>query len=740
MSRNGRKRSHDEYRDRNDIGLGPTLSYMKESKEASTSVEHNRNGASILDQDSDAGEWYRVEDSRSTKRKKVRQRDRDEYPSIAYSSHARFYSFVKLGDLQNLVLYLLADGVAPQWCSVKHHANVRRVVVLMAPGLEAGMFDGKIPLLDSQPPEQNADHNRPRESAGGLASAQGVEGVSNDQSIPNEFIVRADSNHKSKASPDDYYPKKLKKNRLPTPLQPLTEIFEHVWPIITPGDSKYAKMHSPLAAMLISPIVKPRRDKSTKGPQAPAAGKTWKNERTSITEFIASTEESIESGYVIHPAHYTTASIAAQENLKRERNNTTMSDGWIDTPEIPDLATGEVAHKDVEAGSVLAGRRVLALDCEMCITSPPGETPQVFSLTRISMIDWNGDVVLDQLVKPDKPITDYLTPYSGITAAMLENVATTLEDVQKRLTEEILTPQTILVGHSLESDLNALQITFPYIVDTALLFPHPRGPPLKSSLKWLAQKYLTREIQKGHGTTGHDSVEDAKASLDLVKQKCEKGKAWGTSEASGESIFKRLGRSVRPKRYKFNQVGDDEPVTGAVIDWGEPSRGYGASAKAAIGCESDEQVVTGIKRALMGDDDDSVVPKGGVDFVFGRLRELEAYRGWWNQSKTLDNEALRNNTTSNSESQSLATVTAATISHVHEVWNSLPACTAFIAISGSGDPRQLSEMQTLHQRFKDEYKVKKWDELSVKWTDVEEQKLRDACDQARLGIGLIAVK
>ena len=117
---------------------------------------------------------------------------------------------------------------------------------------------------------------------------------------------------------------------------------------------------------------------------------------------------------------------------------------------------------------------------------------------------------------------------------MLEGVTTTLADIQKKLVE-ILHPRTILIGHSLNSDLTALKITHPYIVDTAIIFPHPRGPPLKSSLKWLAQKYLNREIQKGHGSTGpgagHDSIEDARTCLDLVKQKCEKGKEWGTGDA-----------------------------------------------------------------------------------------------------------------------------------------------------------------------------------------------------------------
>ena len=524
------------------------------------------------------------------------------------------------------------------------------------------------------------------------------------------------------------------------PLQALSSIFDHIWPIRTPGDDKFAKMHSPLAAMLTAPIVKSKEDKKAKGPQFPREGKNWQNNRTPIPELLATTDELTEEGYVLHPAHYDGTSTAVAETARRQLNKTTPAGGWVDTPNVPSLsAGGNAAENDNEKGSVTAGRKVLAMDCEMCITSPPGVAPQIFSLTRISVIDWDGNTVMDELVKPANPITDYLTPYSGITPALLAGVTTTLADIQRKLTG-LLTPQTVLIGHSLNSDLNALQITFPFIIDTALLFPHPRGPPLKSSLKWLAQKYLMREIQKGHGSTGHDSIEDARACLDLVKQKCEKGKAWGTSEASGESIFKRIGRSARPKRDKVNPIGGDEPRIGAVVDWGDPSRGYGSQAKVAIGCESDAEVVTGVKRAIVGDADDAVVPKGGCDLIWARLRELEAHRGWWNRSKLVDSDALRSSTQASSAEASLADVVAETTKRIAEIYEALPACTALIVYSGSGDPRDLSEMQTVQQKFKEEYKTKKWDELTVRWTDVEEQKLRRACEKARKGVGFVTVK
>jgi RNA exonuclease 1 len=375
--------------------------------------------------------------------------------------------------------------------------------------------------------------------------------------------------------------------------------------------------------------------------------------------------------------------------------------------------------------------------------------------------------------------------YSGITEAMLAPVTTTLTEIQKKLLE-ILHPRTILIGHSLNSDLTALKITHPYIIDTALVYPHPRGPPLKSSLKWLAQRYLNREIQKGHGTTGpgagHDSIEDSRTCLDLVKQKCEKGKEWGTSDAAGENIFKRVARAgVRYKNQGESAIPSaTNGKSSAAVDWGDPKKGPGGGASFAIGCKSDDDVVEGIIRAVKGDHDGKEIPGGGVDFVWGRLRELEALKGWWNNNKAVAAEAAAAGVAptdetpapaieDNAESKDLAitqplndttiapsnslpppvnldpstnldfaaTDLARRIGQVHAA---LPPCTAFIVYSGSGDPREMSRLQAMQTQFKKEYKIKKWDQLSVKWTDVEEQALRKAVKVARDGVAFIGVK
>jgi RNA exonuclease 1 len=349
---------------------------------------------------------------------------------------------------------------------------------------------------------------------------------------------------------------------------------------------------------------------------------------------------------------------------------------------------------------------------------------------------------------------------------MLAPVTTTLRDIQQKLLK-ILHPKTILIGHSLNADLTALKLTHPFIIDTALLYPHPRGPPLKSSLKYLAQRYLNREIQKGHGTTGpgagHDSIEDARTCLDLVKLKCEKGPQWGESDLASENIFKRISRTgIMYKSQAGTAViaGQTGGKTSAAVDWGDPKKGAGAAASVVIECKNDEEVMNGVIRAVKGDPDGLEIRGGGVDFVWGRMRELEALKGWWNNNKSdstwkpphldptvetepKDEGAVGVNTgllDETLQSRSIDNAAALLSSRIFAIYRSLPPCTAFIVYSGSGDPREMSRLQAMQQTFKREFNIKKWDQLSVKWTDVEDQALKMAARQARDGIGFVCVK
>ncbi|KAH8429687.1 RNA exonuclease [Aspergillus melleus] len=703
------------------IGVGQTLSRLQSTNGPASDTESAAQAQNRGDMPS----------KRPTKKRGI-DGEKTKYPQLTYVE-GKLQSSIRIADLQNLLLYCFADGIAPQWISIKHSPRVRKIVVLMVPGLELGMFDGTIPLQALK--DDKADTDAPEQ--GGAMDTEETE-----QDPRQADFQRWKQGLPPQDRSSQFNPRALSRDSLPEPLHPLAELFPHVWPVKAPGDSKYNRVHSPLQAILLSALPKNKESNGTKGPKQAKMDKSFQPKRTPITNFISTLEDLRENDYPLHPALFATESEKAELAENRKRLGQSAEDGWVNT-DVNSLEEGNVPEAEIQQGSMTAGREVLAMDCEMCVTEGGNS-----ELTRISLIRWDGEVVLDELVKPQLPVIDYLTRFSGITKEKLDPVTTTLADIQQKLLS-ILTPRTILVGHSLNSDLTALKLTHPFIVDTTFIYPHPRGPPLKCSLKWLCQKYLGKEIQKGQ--TGHDSIEDSVAVLDLVKQKCEKGERWGTSEASNESIFKRLARSARPGK---SSTGNDAGRTGAVVDWGSPERGFGSQATVAIGCSDDEEVARGISSVVNGDASNASIPGDGVDFTWGRMRELEMHRGWCNrmpdpnkanESTTLNPPPEETTPTtgpiSTDDPQGLSDMVARTTSNIRRVYDSLPPCTLFVVYSGTGDPREVSRLQAMHKTFRDEYQSRKpWDELSVKWTDTEEQALKKACERARAGCGFMCVK
>uniref|UniRef100_A0A8B9IHB3 RNA exonuclease 5 n=1 Tax=Anser cygnoides TaxID=8845 RepID=A0A8B9IHB3_ANSCY len=161
------------------------------------------------------------------------------------------------------------------------------------------------------------------------------------------------------------------------------------------------------------------------------------------------------------------------------------------------------------------GSPLFGLDCEMCLTARGNE------VTRVSLVDAQGQCLLNELVKPESTIVNYRTRFSGITRKMLLPVKTRLPDVQSRL-KKILPPDAVLVGHSLNADLQALQMIHPSVIDTSLLFARNEGRRFK--LKFLAKAVLGKEIQCDQ-KLGHDPAEDARAALELAQFFIEQGPA-----------------------------------------------------------------------------------------------------------------------------------------------------------------------------------------------------------------------
>ncbi|EFW99413.1 RNA exonuclease 4 [Grosmannia clavigera kw1407] len=644
------------------------------------------------DDASTGGEWQTIRGGRPTKKlKKVPKKDSGNYPTILFGKNARMQSRIQVSDLRNLVTYIFADGTAPQWVAVNHRPNFRKVVAIMVPGLEEAMFQTDVDFGSWAEKED-----------GSIAALE-------------RWMAR------QQPSGDDCYPRPLVREKLPAALQPFADVFPHLWPVRARGNEKYATMFSPVATFLTAPLPRAAAEDRDK-----KAHQLHKDVRTRITEFLATPEEYLSNDFKLHPAM-----------LPDEASRAIFEDmpGWAHT-KVESMSAGDVPEAEIEQGSITAGRKVYAVDCEMCKADG-----NVFVLTRVSVLSWDGEVVMDELVKPDVPIVDYLTQFSGITETMLASVTTTLADIQARLVD-LLDAQSILVGHSLDSDMRALQLTHPFVVDTSIAFPHPAGPPKKHALRWLSAKYLQREIQKGHGTAqGHDSIEDARTCLDLMKRKCEKGKLWAAgnqnadqgSEGAGENLFHRLGRAGTAYRSQAGPAATGGLATGkssAAVDWGDPRRTLCSEAGILLGgCRSDAEVEAAVLRAVLGDPDGSEVPGGGVDFVYARMRGLEALQGWWNRNKLMAGA---------DENQGPPTLGR----RVKRIYDQLPPCTAFVLFSGSGDPRAMSRLQAQRAQHKREYHTPgvKWDAITVPWTDTEEQQLRRAVRRAREGVGFMTVK
>ncbi|KAH8314882.1 hypothetical protein KR074_007288 [Drosophila pseudoananassae] len=216
------------------------------------------------------------------------------------------------------------------------------------------------------------------------------------------------------------------------------------------------------------------------------------------------------------------------------------------------------------------------VDCEMCRT-----VAGVNELTRISIVDEQYQTVYETLVMPDNRITDYLTQYSGITEDIMKKVTKQLKEVQREVSA-LLPSDAILVGQSLNSDLNAMRMMHPYVIDTSVCFNISGIRRRKSKLKHLAQTFLKETIQENED--GHDSIEDSLATLKLVKMKLANSIEFGdeiltqhkrlqelANASSGDTISNNLFAHVakRDKRTAIVTVGDLQPRLRDVISKAE---------------------------------------------------------------------------------------------------------------------------------------------------------------------------
>ncbi|KAG0208366.1 RNA exonuclease 3 [Mortierella sp. GBA30] len=148
------------------------------------------------------------------------------------------------------------------------------------------------------------------------------------------------------------------------------------------------------------------------------------------------------------------------------------------------------------SGSKQKTHSVVAVDCEMCYTTGG------FELARISVVGKDGKTIMDELVKPKHKILDLNSRYSGILS--LEGAKYDLAQARERFLE-LIDKDTMIIGHSLENDFKVMRLIHKRVIDTAMS---------------LARQHLHISIQNSEH--GHDSFEDAKTCLDLVRLRIEK--------------------------------------------------------------------------------------------------------------------------------------------------------------------------------------------------------------------------
>jgi len=201
-----------------------------------------------------------------------------------------------------------------------------------------------------------------------------------------------------------------------------------------------------------------------------------------------------------------------------------------------------------------------SIDCEwcQCIGGAKG-------LARVAVVDEDLKEVYHTFVKPKLPIVDYLTKYSGITKALLKKVRTTEEDVRRNI-KKLLPPDAIIVGQTVSSDLIALKLIHPYIIDTSIIFNLTGYRTWKSKLSLLCETFLNRHIQKS--LDGHNPIEDAIAAMELVVLKLQEGLLFGDAILTRgvgqkweepDTVLKAITRQMEKKELK--KINEDDDAT-----------------------------------------------------------------------------------------------------------------------------------------------------------------------------------
>ena len=166
----------------------------------------------------------------------------------------------------------------------------------------------------------------------------------------------------------------------------------------------------------------------------------------------------------------------------------------------------------------------VAIDCEFVGV---GEAGEKHACCRVCVVDSKGEVLLNTWVNPGEEVTDYRESITGATREILAS-APALEKVRGSVIAILIgkAPSTreghagikhLLVGHSVEHDLEALNITWKKGLqrDTAQFPLYLRHTHMPFRLRTLAEDFLGERIQEEG--EAHDPAEDARCAMRLYQ-------------------------------------------------------------------------------------------------------------------------------------------------------------------------------------------------------------------------------
>ncbi|KAJ5785409.1 ribonuclease H-like protein [Penicillium pulvis] len=168
-------------------------------------------------------------------------------------------------------------------------------------------------------------------------------------------------------------------------------------------------------------------------------------------------------------------------------------------------------------------RHAIALRCEMV-----GVSNDRLALAFIGAIDFlTGDVLINKYVRPVEKVVDWRSEVTGVTRLIMNRAIDDDEIFEgwqeaRQILWEFIDDDTVIVGHSLNFDLEALGICHTKVVDSAIVAAEAVSQPVSPAtsinrmwdLKALVKGFLTMDIEVGKSR--HGALEGAYSARDVV--------------------------------------------------------------------------------------------------------------------------------------------------------------------------------------------------------------------------------